>query len=160
MQLRKNQNFSPLTDHNSAATIHHSKRWDPEGKFLTGIWHIAVCAAACWVWAIRKEDAFYSGSNVFCILATSSVQNCWNQTGKTQLFFFFYYYHLCWCCCSDVQPWLTILLLLFHSKQKAVVTAEGQILFFNIYINIYIGNVAAIYTVYINLYVKSKWTTN
>lgn len=55
MQLRKNQNFLPLTDHNSAATIYHSKMWDPQGKFLTGIWLIAVSTAACWVWAIRKR---------------------------------------------------------------------------------------------------------
>lgn len=26
-------------------------------------------------------------------------------------FFFVFYYYLCWCCCSDVQPWLTLLIL-------------------------------------------------
>lgn len=73
MQLRKNPNFWALTDHNSAAaTIFHSKRWDPEGKFLTLIWLIAVCVAACWVWAIRNRKSFIQ---IKLILATGLLQN-------------------------------------------------------------------------------------
>lgn len=71
MQLRKNPNFLALTDHKSAATIFHSKRWDPEGKFLTLIWLIAVCVAACWVWAIRNRKPFIQ---IKLILATGLLQ--------------------------------------------------------------------------------------
>lgn len=72
MRLRKNPNFSALTDHNSGSTIFHSKRWDPEGKFLTLIWLIAVCVAACWVWAIRNGMPFIQ---IKLILATGLLQN-------------------------------------------------------------------------------------
>lgn len=72
MQLRKNPNFSALTDHNSVSTIFHSKRWDPEGKFLTLFWLIAVCVAACWVWAIRNRKPFIQ---IKLILATGLLQN-------------------------------------------------------------------------------------
>lgn len=70
MQLRKNQNFLPLTDHNSAATIHHSKRWGPQGKLLTGIWLTAVCTAACWVWTIRKKKLYILVQCVLCYAAS------------------------------------------------------------------------------------------
>lgn len=60
MQLKKNPNFLALAHHNSIATIFQSKRWDPEGKFLTLIWLIAVCMVACLGGAIRNKKAFHS----------------------------------------------------------------------------------------------------
>lgn len=76
MQLRKkNQKFSNLTDHNSAATIHHGKRWDLEGKFLTGIWLIAVCTDACWVWAIRKRKLYIQVKCVFYFVVSLVAKN-------------------------------------------------------------------------------------